>query len=326
MGAVLMPRISARLIGWVLATLIAIGAVWTPSAGAVAFPNDPSFTRQWFLRRIGLQEAWKTTKGKGINVAIVDTGIDYRHPDLRANILLKKQYDAINDDFDAVDLQGHGTSVAGVVGAVTNNKSGVAGVAPESKLMAVRAFGALDGANPDDVGDAIMWAADNGAKVINLSLGASIPLIVTGSQQDLAIPYAVARGALVVAAAGNSGDPFCSNPASNPAALCVGATDSLDRLASFSNYGLRLDVVAPGQGIYTTNSPFGYGSSNGTSLAAPVVSGLGALLMSMGANNVLAGVIIRATAKDLGLPGYDLTYGFGRVDAKAAVDLCKQIC
>jgi thermitase len=326
MGARSMPRISARLIGWILVTVVAVGAVWTPSAGAVAFPNDPQYTRQWFLRRIGVQDAWKTTKGKGVNIAIVDTGIDYRHPDLRSNILLKKQYDAINDDFDATDLHGHGTSVAGVAAAVTNNKSGIAGVAPQAKLMAVRAFGALAGANPDDVGDAIMWAADNGAQVINLSLGASIPLIFTGSMQDVAIPYALAKGSLVVAASGNSGDPFCSNPASNPAALCVGATDSLDRLAGFSNYGLRLDVVAPGQGIYTTAAPYGYGSSSGTSLASPVVAGLGALLMSMGANNVLAGLIIRASAKDLGLPGYDLTYGWGRVDAKAAVEMCKQIC
>jgi thermitase len=321
-----MPRTPARLIGWVLVTLIAISAVWTPSAGAVAFPNDPEYSRQWFLRRIGIQDAWKTTKGKGATIAIVDTGIDYRHPDLRGNLLMKKQYDAINNDFDATDLHGHGTSVAGVAAAVTNNKTGIAGVAPESKLMAVRAFSALAGANPDDVGESIMWAADNGANVINLSLGASIPLIFTGSQEDVAIPYAVAKGALVVAASGNSGDPFCSNPASNPAAICVGATDSLDRLAGFSNYGLRLDVVAPGQGIYTTTAPYGYGSSSGTSLASPVVAGLGALLMSMGANNVLAGLIIRASAKDLGLPGYDLTYGWGRVDAKAAVEMCKQIC
>lgn len=322
-----MPRTPARLIGCLLAVAIVVGAVWSPSAGAAAFPNDPGYARQWFLRRIGVQEAWKTTKGKGVNIAIVDTGIDYRHPDLRANILLKRQYDSINNDFDATDLQGHGTSVAGVAAAVANNKQGVAGVAPEAKLMAVRAFSALEGAAIEDVGESVMWAADNGANVINLSLGGSTPLMATGNPgYDLSFPYAVAKGALVIAAAGNSADPFCGNPANTPAVLCVGATDSLDRLAGFSNYGLRLDVVAPGQGIYTTASPFGYSSSQGTSVASPVVAGLGALLMSMGANNVLAAVIIRASAKDLGLPGYDLTYGWGRVDAKAAVELCKQIC
>jgi subtilisin family serine protease len=323
-----MPRTAARLIGWILVTLIAISAVWSPSAGAVAFPNDPQYGRQWFLRRIGVQEAWKTTKGKGATIAIVDTGIDYRHPDLRKNILLKKQYDSLNDDFDAVDLQGHGTSVAGVAAAVTNNKTGIAGVAPEAKLMAVRAFGALDGARSADVADSIRWAADNGANVINLSLGGGF---VPAPEAIEAVTYAVAKGVLVVAAAGNGaedgiGDPYCSAPAIIPLIVCVGATDSLDRPTSFTNYGLRLDVVAPGQGIYTTASPFGYGSVNGTSVASPVVAGVGALLMSMGANNVLAGVILRATSRDLGLPGYDLTYGFGRVDAKAAVDLCKQIC
>jgi subtilisin family serine protease len=320
-----MARTPARLIGWFLATLVLVASVWPASAGAaVAFPNDTDYARQWYLRRIGAPEAWKTTKGKGVKVAIVDTGIDYRHPDLRRNLLLKEQYDAINDDFDATDLHGHGTSVAGVVAAVTNNKAGIAGVAPEAKLMSIRAFGALAGANPADVADGVMWAADHGAKVINLSLGSDIP--INPSLQEVAIPYAVAQGALVVAAAGNSSSPYCSTPAFNPAALCVGATDSLDRLASFSSYALRLDVVAPGQGVYTTAFPTGYGSANGTSLASPVVAGVGALLMSMGADNILASLILRASAKDLGLPGYDLTYGFGRVDAKAAVEMCKQIC
>jgi subtilisin family serine protease len=306
--------------------LLATLAVWPSTADAAAkFPNDPAYSRQWFLKRIGAPEAWKTTKGKGINVAVIDTGIDYRHPDLRGNLLLKKQYDAINDDFDADDLHGHGTSVAGVVAAVTNNKSGIAGVAPEAKIMAVRAFGALAGADPADVSDAIMWAADNGAHVINLSLGSALP-VSAYPPEDAALAYAAARGVLIIAAAGNSSAPFCSSPAFHPAALCVGATDPLDRLADFSSYALGLDVTAPGEGIYTTARPGGYTSANGTSLASPVVAGVGALLMSMGANNVLAGLIIQSTAKDLGLPGYDLTYGFGRVDAKAAVEMCKQIC
>ena len=105
----------------------------------------------------------------------------------------------------------------------------------------------------------------------------------------------------------------------------MGASDEYDRLASFSNYGARLDVVAPGVDILST-ARFGYQSASGTSAAAPFVSGLAAQLMAMGANNVLAGLIIRYTAKDLGLPGYDITYGFGRIDALAAVQLCKQIC
>jgi subtilisin family serine protease len=307
--------------------LVAVATGWPTSAVAATGPNDPYFKQQWGLRRIGAPAAWKTTQGAGITIAVVDTGIDKRHEDLAGNFLTAKQYDAINDDFDAADLHGHGTSVAGVSAAVTNNRKGVAGTAPKAKIMAIRAFGALEGANPADVADGVMWAADNGAKVINLSLGAAIPVdpFVT-DLQELSLIYAAAQGALVVAAAGNASQPFCSTPAFNPAVLCVGASDELDRLADFSNYFLRLDVVAPGTSIITTDKFGLYSATQGTSVASPYVAGVGALLMSMGATNFQAAQIIRASAKDLGLPGYDNTYGFGRLDAKGAVDLCKQVC
>ena len=211
--------------------------------------------------------------------------------------------------------------------AVTNNRKGIAGAAPKAKIMPVRAFGAISGADPADVADGVMWAADNGADVINLSLGAAIPVdpFVT-DLQEVSLLYATAQGALVVAAAGNANQPFCSTPAFNPAVLCVGASDELDRLADFSNYFLRLDVVAPGTSILSTERFGYYSASQGTSVAAPFVAGVGALLMSMGASNFQAAQIIRSSAKDLGLPGYDNTYGFGRLDAKAAVELCKQVC
>lgn len=321
---------SIRLIGMFLAMALALVAAWpTGSADAAAYPNDPDYVRQWALRRVGAPAAWKVTKGKGVKVAVIDTGVNYRHPDLKKNLLAKLQYDSINDDGDALDLHGHGTGVAGVIAAVTNNKEGIAGIAPESKIMAVRAFGALEGANPDDVTDAINWAVANGADVINMSLGSGIPW----PPEEAAVLAAVAQGVLVVASAGNGGedgvgDPQCGFPAFNPAALCIGATDSLDRLTGFSNYALRLDMVAPGQGIWTTGglTTIGYSGIDGTSFSAPMVAGAGALLMSMGANNVLAGLILRSTAKDLGLPGYDITYGWGRLDVKAAVELCQQIC
>lgn len=308
--------------------VVAVGAGWpTPASAAGLKVNDPMFDRQWGLRRIGAPDAWKVTQGAGTTIAIVDTGVSPRHEDLAANFLKSKQYDAINDDFDATDLQGHGTSVAGVAAAVGNNRKGIIGAAPKAKIMPVRAFGAIDGADPADVADGVLWAADNGADVINLSLGAAIPVdpFLT-DQQELSLLYATARGSLVVAAAGNSAEPFCSTPAFNPAVLCVGASDEYDRLADFSNYFLRLDVVAPGTSILSTDRFGFYGSSQGTSVAAPFVAGVGALLMSMGASNVQAAQIIRYTARDLGLPGYDNTYGFGRLDARAAVALCQQIC
>ena len=313
------------------ALLLALVAVASPNPSVAAVKtvkvNDPLYNRQWGIRRVGLPTAWKTTQGAGMTIAIVDTGVDRRHEDLAGNFLIKKQYDAINDDFDAADLHGHGTSVARVAAAVGNNGKGISGAAPKAKIMTVRAFGALQGAAPEDVSDGVRWAADNGANVINLSLGSSLPVdpFLT-DLQEISLVYATAQGALVVAAAGNSTDPYCSTPAFNPAVLCIGASDEFDQLADFSSYGLRLDVVAPGTSILSTDRFGFYSASQGTSVAAPLVAGVGALLMSMGASNVLAAQIIRASAKDLGIAGYDITYGFGRLDAAAAVEMCKQIC
>lgn len=324
-------RLKAVGFGLVI-SVMAVG--WPSPALAAVKVNDPMFNRQWGLRRIGAPDAWQTTQGAGMIIAIVDTGVDRRHEDLAANFLVKKQYDAINNDFDAADLHGHGTFVAGIAAAVMNNRKGIAGTAPKAKIMPVRAFGALEGAAAEDVADGVMWATDNGADVINLSLGNPLlpvdPLLT--DLQELSMLYATAQGSLVVAAAGNEALPYCTTPSFNPAVLCVGASDQFDQLAGFgrpraaSNYGVRLDVVAPGKSILSTDRYGFYTASQGTSAAAPFVAGVGALLMSMGASNLLAAQIIRTSAKDLGLPGYDNTYGFGRLDAKAAVELCKQIC
>jgi len=328
------PGIRTRIAGAVFALCllgVTIGSA-TPALAAARYPNDPYFARQWFLPRIGAPTAWKTTKGKGVTIAIVDTGVARRHEDLRANMspYQDDEIDHKTNTGDSCRPICHGTAVAGTAAAVTNNKLGVAGVAPQAKIMAVRVFRDVGTATSTDVANGVKWAVEHGANVINLSLGTSIPVV---DIDDAAVAYATARGALVVASAGNASSPFCASPALDPAALCVGATDSMDRLTSFSNYALRLDVVAPGQGIWTTEAitPYDnlgfYGALSGTSFAAPIVSGVGALLMSMGATNVQAAAIIRATAKRLGSPPvYNLTYGFGRVDAAAAVDLCKQVC
>jgi serine protease len=310
-----------RVLGCVLAAIMAVVAVAWPASAAVVTPNDPHYPRQWFLRRIGTPTAWSVTQGQGITVAVIDTGIRAEHADLKANLV--KGYDFLQDDPDPTDPQGHGTAVSGIVAAVTNNKQGVAGVAPKAKVMPLRACSNV-GENTCDsqaVADAIMWATDHGADVINMSLGGLLPTPAT----QAAVLYATAGGVLVVASAGNETLPTCGWPAANPASICVGASDGLDKLATFSNYGVRADVVAPGVGLWTT-ALVGYSSFDGTSAAAPVVAGAGALLMSMGATNVQAAQIIRLTAKDLGLPGYDITYGFGRLDAKSAVELCQQIC
>lgn len=326
--------------GLVLA-VVTVAAGW-PSPALAADPNDPLYDRQWGLRRIGAPEAWKTSQGRGINVAVLDTGVYRRHEDLRNN-MAGPQWDFIDNDGNANPVAAigpfaaHGSLAAGVIAATRNNGRGIAGVAPQAKIMAVRVGGGLDRTfDIDAATEGISWATQNGADVINMSLGVTLSedlsVPVPWPPMDIALTEAAASGVLLVASAGNEAFPICGEPAIHLAVLCVGASDELDRLADFgrgngSNYGIGLDVVAPGRTIISTGlelSP--YESVQGTSFAAPFVAGVGALLMSMGATHVQAAQIIRHTAKDLGLPGYDNTYGFGRLDAKAAVELCEQIC
>jgi subtilisin family serine protease len=174
----------------------------------------------------------------------------------------------------------------------------------------------------------VRWAADNGADVINLSLSAEgLPLFALTPLLDDAVSYAWAMGAVVVASAGNSNAPYCESPSFSPFAICVGATTQSDTKWANSGSGARLDVVAPGVGITSTywwkDSPSQtnvYATGTGTSASAPFVSGIAALLVSMGASNVEATAAIICSASDLGTPGYDPTYGHGLVQARAAVD------
>ena len=228
-------RLHRALFAVVAAVLLVVSV--TQSAGA-ATVNDPAFSRQWWLRRIHAPEAWKTTTGKGITIAVVDTGVDPRHPDLKGHMV--PGWDAIKGAPSNTDPHGHGTGVAGMAAAIRNNRTGIAGVAPDAKIMPIRGC-SISGENTCEggaVAEGIMWAVDHGADVINLSLGANIPVI---PDWDLAVTYAAAQGVLVVAAAGNSTTPMCGSPAFNPLVLCVGASDALDTMANFSSYGLRLD-------------------------------------------------------------------------------------
>lgn len=310
-----------------LVAILTVLALWAPGpALALAKPNDPLYGRQWGLPRIGVMTAWQVTQGKGALIAILDTGVERDHPDLKANMSRNRGYDFVDRDRDPSEQHVHGTHVAGIAAGATNNKRGIAGVAPKAKILAVRVLNHAGWGTSSDIAEAIMWAADQGADVINLSLGANIPIDPFDPTRETAIPYATAKGSLVVASAGNSATPYCGTPASNPAALCIGASNERDGIAKFSNYGVRIDLAAPGTNILSTFRFGGYAAFSGTSMSAPMVSGVGALLMSMGATNIEAAAILRASAKDLGLPGYDPTYGFGRLDAGAAVTLCRLVC
>jgi subtilisin len=257
--------------------------------------------------------------GAGVNVAVIDTGIDCGHPDLQGNCNYGVSY---VKGSKPLDDHGHGTHVAGII-AARDNGFGVIGVAPEATLYAVKVLDANGSGSFSAVASGIVWAVRNGMHVINMSLGSSF------YSQTLAdaVKAASDAGVLVVSAAGNSG---CCNtvlyPAKLPESMAIAAVDANDQRASFSSTGLEVDVAAPGVAILSTVptgscklcDPSGYRTLSGTSMATPHVSGTGALLMSRGLTNLDARTQMSGTATDLGSPGFDLFYGWGRVDALAA--------
>ena len=330
------------------ATLVA-ALTLTITATAGAAPNDPLWDLQWGPQQINAEQAWPTSTGAGTTIAIVDSGIDRDHPDLASKIVGGITFSGCpdqpagcgNGDWDNGDP--HGTHVAGTAAAVTNNGTGVAGVAPDASLLAVKVLDDEGSGTTPEIVAGITWAADNGADVINLSLG-SLP----GTQllqQDLhdAVGYAIGRGAVVVAAAGNEFvAPFCDSPAFADGALCVVSTDPDELRSSFSNFGLKPDlhvVAAPGgrgavfceddivstfpPGAETSCSPAGgYDYLAGTSMASPHVAGVAALLAAQGRSNTDVVSAIEQTARQPGLGArgvYNPVYGYGIVDAQAAV-------
>lgn len=319
-------------------------------ASAQAIPNDPIYDRQWGLAKTGAPQAWDITTGTGGPiVAVVDSGVDLNHPDLTAKIWHNAgeiPHNGKDDDGNGYvddadgwhfyhdpisgeprqdrfvdDDYGHGTHVFGIAGAATNNGIGVAGVSWGSPVMAVKVLDSKGEGFYSEIASGILYAAANGARVINLSLGGS------ASSQTLcgAVSAATSLGKLVVAAAGNGGGAV-EYPAMCPGVLAVAATDRSDKRASFSNTGSRIDLAAPGVDIWSTYYLTGlkqhtYTNLDGTSEAAPFVSGAAALIWTrwpaLTADGVKAQLL--ATVADVGTPGRDDETGWGRLDVGAAV-------
>jgi len=303
-------------------------------------PNDPLFALQWNLLRIRAPQAWASTTGGPVVVAVIDTGVDLDHPDLQASLVPGRWFASSYPDkcpapsFLPYDDNGHGTHVAGIVGAVGDNAVGVAGTAWTARVMPIKVLDCFGNGYISDAVAAIKWAVDHTqypARVINLSLG-------TKWRSDLrafeyAIGYALDRNVLVVAASGNvppfdPGEPAW--PANFAGVMGVGSTGQTDAISGFSNQGPWVDVTAPGEGILSTcrvdlpvDPPYCY--MNGTSMATPHVSGLAALLWSRYPHLSALQVanIIRSSAEDLGPVGYDQGYGWGRIDAAAALALAR---
>lgn len=331
-----------------------------PSYTAAAFftPNDPLFSLQWNMQSsstgsINAVEAWQTTTGSGVVVAVLDTGVAFENrsdstgtyyvaPDL-AGTRFVPGYDFINNDPHANDDHSHGTHVAGTIAQSTNNGRGVAGVASDSAIMPVKVLGRDGSGSHAAIAQGVRWAVDNGAHVINLSLGSS-----SGSTtlRD-ALAYAYGKGATIVAAAGNNGQNAVSFPAAyDDFVIAVSATRFDESLAPYSNYGTSIDLAAPGgdtsvnqngdqyvDGILqntfnpsTKNTAdFGYYFFQGTSMAAPHVAGVAALVTSQllkikgAADPTTVRNVLQSTARDIGTPGVDSRFGHGIVDAAAAV-------
>jgi len=305
-------------------------------------PNDPLFNFQWGLNTIEAPKAWNVGLGsQRVIVAVVDTGVWYTDPDIAPNMWNNTDgshgWNFILNNNNPMDSDGaqntyHGTGVASVIAAATNNNELMAGVAQVGQVgvMALEALGANGEGTSYNTSLAIRWAADHGARIINLSLGTNTTLIGP-TDIELAINYAWSKGALVIAAAGNSGSSTLDYPASLPNVVSVAAVGQTNTRAVFSNYGPGLSLSAPGVQIVTLcpNCPptsGGWHNLDGTSLATPFVSGVAALLLSLepSLTNVELWNVLNQTAVPTGSTGYNTQYGWGIVNAWNGVNALNQ--
>ena len=289
---------------------------------AAGRPNDPLVSSTWqYLQLTRLPRAWDVTTGTGAVIAVLDSGVAAGHEDLAGGVLAG--YDAIDGDTDSADVHGHGTLVAGIAAARGNNKRGIAGTAYGAKILPVRVLDSTGHGTDEVIAEGIRWAVTKGADVINLSLGGPEVAPVLRS----AIVNAVAAGVVVVTAAGNDGTETPFYPAAYAPEIAgmvaVGATDDAGSLTSFSSWGSWVSLTAPGWSVVGPARGGGYATGSGTSFAAPQVSGAAALLVAQNKARTPAQVEkdLVSTARDAGPRGVDSFYGYGVLDAAAAVTL-----
>jgi thermitase len=313
---------------------------YTATATVLPTPDDPSYNSQWALTKTQAVAGWSLFPGSygvggGATIGILDTGVDVAHPDLASQIDTAGAANCVNESETceagpALDDAGHGTHTAGIAAAAANNGFGVAGTAFSSRVMPVKVLGAVGGSYAA-VTNGILWAAQHGARVISLSLGG---WFYSKTLCDAVRIATESYGALVVASAGNGGGPYVLYPAGCPGAVAVAATNASDHAASWSNFGSGIFVSAPGVSIHSTYPPSTFSTMSGTSMAAPAVAGLAALLFGQDPSRSPSDVklILARSADKVGevryrarpvtvCPGctHHPRYGYGRINVRRAL-------
>jgi thermitase len=283
-------------------------------------PDDPGVTKgtQWALNKLGTKLAWEFTTGEAITVAVLDSGIDANHPDLTGRVVTG--YNFYDDNTDTTDLCGHGTHVAGIIAATADNGIGIAGIAYNAKIMPLKVIDDDCLGSYSRLMEAIIYAVDQGVRIISITSGGGYNH--TGLHE--AIQYAVSKGVLVVISAGNQGNDAAFYPGSYPESFTVAGTNELDGRYDKSTFGPQIDISAPATAIYSTyfhDNESTYAHMSGTSMAAPMVAGVAALILSMQPETSLEELerLLLESTVDLGTPGWDAHFGAGRISAVRAV-------
>lgn len=293
-------------------------------------PDDPLYSQEWNLAKIAAPSAWDGSQISSGPIAVIDTGVDAAHADLKGEIL--PGYNFVANSTDTSDDNGHGTHVAGIIEAATNNGTGVASIGFHGSILPVKVLDSQGTGTYADVANGILYAVDHGAKIINMSLGGPS---FSQTLED-AVNYATSHGVIVIAAAGNTGSNSPEYPAALPGVLAVSATDSGDNIASFSSFGSDIFASAPGVNITSTFNNGGYASLSGTSMAAPHLAGLVGLALGYANANHLSlsssQLIddLKKTSDKVGsrpynTSGWNQYYGYGRIDALKLLDAIQPI-
>lgn len=288
--------------------------------------NDPYYKYEWDITNSQSNTAWNLLKQqRQIKVAVIDTGVDYNHADLKGKIDTTNGYNFVTNSKEVMDDNGHGTHVSGIIGANYNNNIGVTGIAGKTdiKILPIKVLDKDGSGYSDIIAQGIIYAVDKGADIINMSLGG----VGQPPEINAAIDYAASRGVFIVAAAGND-NTNCYNysPAGNPKVFTVSAISINNMKTYFSNYGTNVSIAAPGMDIIST-VPGGYAFMSGTSMASPVVAGIAGMIKAQNPRLTSTQIakVLNNSAVDLGPKGKDIYYGYGKVNAYGALRLASSI-